>query len=603
MKKVSWILRKAIRFCFPYILVNILILGLSVIIGLLINVVNRNMVNELVANTGIGVASSVFIGLVVLYLVLYFIQSVSKFITVFGYNFFRLNVDLLFHKIFMWKSYRTPQEKFFDHKFIENYSFVCGNTNKISSYISKLSNMLFSDIGTIIGAMVIFVRYEPWLILYSALILVGTTVIYRFISKKEYELEKKQVREQRFHDYYKEQLTGKGSAKELRIYKLQGFFYDKWKAVYERLRLERLGLSLKKVHLDNTYTIAKFVFRIAAIVLLLTGVYFKRYDVGTFVMLFGLIEISSNRIGALAGSLVTGVYKDVKYLDDYYDFVAPISNEDIKALQKNQDSMDEDNPFGSFSELKAENVSFAYPNADRNAIENVSISIKRGEIISILGYNGSGKTTLSKLLNGSLIPKEGVVTLNGVPLCEGTKLGFFRYFGNAPQEFSRFSVSIKDLVGLGRIDKMHDEAQLKMAYVKSGMDNFIDKFENGDRTLLGKEYNDHGIDLSGGEWQRLIIASAYIGEPELLLMDEPTASIDPLKEMELIQNFRENLKEKTAILISHRIGFARLADRIIMVENGHIAEQGTHEELLENGGYYAKLFSEQKKLYEEEAVV
>ena len=603
MKKAVWVLGKAIRFCLPYILVNVLVLSLSAAIGLLMNVINRSIVNELIANTAIGTISSVFIGFVILYLVLYFIQHAGGFITVFGYNFYRLNVDCLFHKLFMWKSYRTPQEKFFDHEFMENYSFVCGNTSKISAYISTLSNILFSDIGTLLGSVILFARYEPWLILYSAAIAVGTTAMYSYISKKEYDLEKKQVSEQRFHNYYKEQLTGKDSAKELRVYRLQRFFYAKWKAIYEKLRLERLNMALKRVRLDNTYTIVRFLFRIAAIILLLIGVYFKRYDAGTFVMLFGLIETSANSIGSLAGSLVTGAYKDIKYLNDYYAFVMPISNEEIKALQKTQEFMDSDSPFGSFTELKAEKVSFTYPHADRKAIEDVSFSIKRGEIVSILGYNGSGKTTLSKLLNGSLIPQEGVVTLNGVPLCEGNKLGFYRYFGNAPQEFSRFSVSIRDLVGLGCVEKMKDEDQLQTAYVKAGMDSFINKFENGDRTVLGKEYDDQGIDLSGGEWQRLIIASAYMGEPELLLMDEPTASIDPLKEMELIQNFRENLKGKTAILISHRIGFARLADRIVMMENGRIAEQGTHEELLKNGGYYARLFNEQKKLYEERAEV
>ena len=148
---------------------------------------------------------------------------------------------------------------------------------------------------------------------------------------------------------------------------------------------------------------------------------------------------------------------------------------------------------------------------------------------------------------------------------------------------------------------MQDEEQLRDAYAKAGMESFIAKFDEGDKTILGKEYDEQGVDLSGGEWQRLIIASAYMGEPELLLMDEPTASIDPLKEMELIRNFRENLKGKTAILISHRIGFARLADRIVMMENGRITEQGTHEELLERNGYYARLFTEQKKLYEEGA--
>jgi ATP-binding cassette subfamily B protein len=153
---------------------------------------------------------------------------------------------------------------------------------------------------------------------------------------------------------------------------------------------------------------------------------------------------------------------------------------------------------------------------------------------------------------------------------------------------------------LGSIKDKFDEEKLFDAYKKAGILPLINKYKDKDRTVLGKEYDEEGVDLSGGEWQSLVIASAYMGEPEILLMDEPTASIDPLKEMELIGNLRENLKGKTAVLISHRIGFARLADRIIMMQDGKITEEGTHEELLALGGYYASLFNEQKKLYTEE---
>jgi ABC-type multidrug transport system fused ATPase/permease subunit len=571
-------------------------------IGIIITVINKNIINELLANTKAGKISQTFIGLVFFYMIMYFIQRVGGFIRGFGANFHKLNVDMLFHKIFMWKSYNTSQEKFFDHKFMDKYSFISGNTNKISSYIQNLSSLIFMNIGTIVGNMILFAIYEPWLIVYSGIIGISTLILNRYITKKEYELDKKQIAEQRFHNYYKDILTNKKMAKELRIYGLKNYIFEKWLVVYNKLRHERLALSLKRVTLGNINSFVKLILRIVAIVLLLIGVFYKRYDVGTFVLLFGLIGSSASQIDNLINSMISGAYKDTKYLEDYYDFVAPISNEEIKALQKNAGQSD-NLPFGSFTKLEARKVSFQYPNSDRKAVNEISFHIRRGEIVSILGYNGSGKTTLSKLLNGSLLPQEGVIMLNNIPVCEGNKTDIFEYFGIAPQEFSRFSVPIKEFVGLGRISCRNMKEELATAYEKAGMTSFIGKYLKGDETVIGKEYEEDGVDLSGGEWQRLIIASAYMGEPEILLMDEPTASIDPLKEMDLIKNFRENLKDKTAILISHRIGFARLADRIIMMQDGRITEEGSHEELLSRGGYYAKLFNEQKKLYEEEIAV
>lgn len=600
--KVIWILKKAFRFCFPYILVNILVLSLSTTIGLLMNIVNKNIVNELVADTAIGKTTGLFVGLVVAYIVLYFVGMASKFLNAYGKNFFRLNVDKLFHGIFMWKSYKTPQERFFDQKFMENYSFICNNTSKISTYIQGLISLIFSDIGAIVGTMILFAVYEPLLILYSLGIVLVSAVSTSYISKKEYELEKEQIKEQRFHDYYKSILTKKEYGKEMRVYKYTHNIYLKWVNYYDTLRLKRLTLTLKEIRLQNISDIIKFLSQIFAIGILFYSIYYNKYDVGTFVLLFGLVYSCNGQIHNLISAFSSGVYRDIKYLNDYYDFVFPVTNDEIKNLHTNYKHNDA-LAFGNFQSLTANNISYVYPNSNKNAVSNISLQIRKGEIISILGYNGSGKTTLSKLLTGCLRPSSGTVKINDHLITEENKFEALQYFGIAPQEFSHFSLSIRELVGLRNVKKVLQDEDLKMAYQKAGMDSFLSKYEMGDLTMLGKEYDDKGVDLSGGEWQKLIIASAYMGNPEVLLLDEPTASIDPSKEMEMIKDFRANLKGKTAILISHRIGFARLADRIVMMENGTVAEIGTHEELLAQNACYAKLFYEQRKLYEDEGAL
>lgn len=598
-KKVFWLFKKSIKYCYPYIAVNIIITLFVTLLSLAINILNKNVINELASNITSGNISNLFIILIITYVILYFINASSGFLIVLGNNFYRLNIDQLFQKIFMYKSYNTPQTMFYNHDFMGKYSFLSGKTNMISSYIGNLCKLLFSNIAAIVGSLIVFIIYEPWLILFSILHATLTTIIISVVTKKQYELEKKQIKEQRFSSYYNSILTGKGSAKELRIYKLKSFIYNKWIHFYEKLRLENLKLSLSSTKLFNKYSIAKFAFRVAAIGILLFGIYNKRYDIGIFVMLLGLIDTTMSEITGLASTVVSGVLKDTKYLCDYYDFINPTSDKEIKQLKKLSIPNLELN-FGSFNSYEISNVSFTYPLGEKKALDNISLKINKGEIISLLGYNGSGKTTLSKIINGSFSPQEGKVLFNGISIDEKNRKSLFSYFGNAPQEFSRFSLPINELIGLGCVEKLSDEKEIQLVYKKTGINELLSKYKDGDRTILGKEYDEKGIDISGGEWQRLVIASAYMGEPEILLLDEPTASIDPLLEMEFIKNIRGNLSGKTAILISHRIGFARIADKIIMMDEGKIIEQGTHGELLNNNGYYSKLFNEQKKLYAEE---
>lgn len=600
-EKCRWVIEKAFRFCWAYILLYTVILLLTSAIGLVICLINRQIVNTLISNTAIGVMSSAFIGLVTVYMALYFFQRANSFIVTFGSNFLKYRLDCIFHTVFMYKSYKTPQSSFFKSDFMETYSFVGGNTGKISSYIQNLLIVVFINFGITVSSVVLFAIYEPWLILYVAVIAFCTLNANSYIAKKEYSLDKKQIKEQRYHDYYKDVLTGKSFAKELRIYGSKNFFYAKWEKIYNALSLEKLALALKRIKFGNLYTFVRFGCRVLAVAVLIAGVTAHRYDVGTFVMLFGLIENCANQVNSLSNVLVKGVYKDTKYLCDYHDFVAPLSNQEIKKIISPKDN-DINLYFGEFKELVLDNICFSYGDGNE-AVKNVSFTLKKGETVSILGYNGSGKTTLSKIICGGLPCSAGKITMNGIEVTDENRQNLRAYFGTTPQEFSRFSLPLAEYVGLGRIEMMNDPDKLENAYRKAGVNEFLGKYEKRDKIVLGKEYDDEGVDISGGEWQKLAIASAYMGEPEILLMDEPTASIDPLKEAEFIASFRTNLMGNTAVMISHRIGMARLADRIIMMKNGTIDEQGTHEELLAKGGYYAEIFNAQKALYKEENTI
>lgn len=595
--KTGRVIAKALLFCWPYILTNIIIVVITTAINILINFVNKDVINQLTIDTVEGKLSKFFIGLILTYAFLYLFQRISGFLGAWGYNFYQLKVDQFFQDVFNWKSYTCEQENFFNSDFLEQYYFARKGITRISSHINDIIHLFFSSVATIVTTAIVFLNYSPFLLLLMVVIAIISFVLNRYIYDKEYMIDKEQIHSQKKHDYYKGILVDKEHAKELRIYKTREFFYSIWYNLREKLRLERLNVSLKKIELNGSFSIFKLFIRILSTIILVVGSLKRQYNVGTFVLLFGFINSFCDRIDSFSRSIVTGTYKDVKYIVDFYDFVYPLTNEDIRKAKGVKKTIGE---YGEFKELILKNVSYKYPNSTTNAINNVSLSLKRGEVVSILGYNGSGKTTLSKLMSGCLFPQQGKLLLNGVEITEKNKSQLYSYFGFAPQEFSKFSLSIDEFINLRCCNYVgnKDTKEALSVYEQLSMDNIISKFPNGKETILGKAYSSEGIDLSGGEWQFLNIASSFAGEPEILLLDEPTASIDPVREEQIMRILHNNMGNKTVILISHRLGFARLADRIILMENGEIVEQGSHDTLINYRGTYFNLFSKQKNLYE-----
>lgn len=312
-------------------------------------------------------------------------------------------------------------------------------------------------------------------------------------------------------------------------------------------------------------------------------------DLAGFIFLYTIVPATSEQCKDLVSSITGDVYGNFLDIEHYIKYVEETSSSDIGIDTASAKCID-------FQKFEVRNISYMYPNGSRLAVKDISLTINKGEILCILGYNGSGKTTLSKLLTGILAPTSGDIFINDRNVREYGTEERFQLFGIAYQDFTRYMLSVRDNIGYGYIEK-YDEETITEAFQAANCETLHTKLPQGLETKLGKLFYTDGVELSGGEWQRLALARAYMGNHEILLLDEPTASIDPIKEMEMLQYFRQILKDRTAILISHRVGFARLADRIIVLKDGVLVENGSHEELLNRKGFYSKIFYSQKDFY------
>jgi ATP-binding cassette subfamily B protein len=245
-----------------------------------------------------------------------------------------------------------------------------------------------------------------------------------------------------------------------------------------------------------------------------------------------------------------------------------------------------------------ENVGFNYPNSEKWAVRNLNFTLKAGEKLALVGENGAGKTTVVKLLSRLYDCTEGRILLDNVDIKEYDLQELRLLIGVIFQDFVRFQLNISDNIAVGMIDDRENEAKITNAARLSLADSVVAKFPQGYQQLLGKRFSQKGVELSGGEWQKVALARAYMREAQLIILDEPTAALDARAEFEVFQRFAELTAGKTAVLISHRFSTVRMADRIMVLQKGRQIEMGSHEELLEKNGVYAELFRLQAQGYQ-----
>ncbi len=454
-----------------------------------------------------------------------------------------------------------------------------------------LMSQLFSqaqDLVTVASLAAGLIVFAPWLIVLLLLALVPAFLGEAHFNAKSYSLDFGRTPERRELDYVRQTAASAETAKEVKIFGLNGFLIDRYRRLaasfYEanrRLALRRAGWG----GLFTTIGTIGYYFAYAYIAWrTLTG----EFSVGDLTFLAG----SFRRLRTLLESLLSGfssVAGQALYLDDLFSFF------DVQPeIHSPPDPLPFPRPIREG--FAFEDVGFIYPGAERWAVRHLSFTLKAGEVVALVGENGAGKTTLVKLLTRLYDPDEGRILLDGRDLRDYGLDELRGSMGVIFQDFVRYNLPAGDNIAVGRIEARGDRERIARAANRSQADEVIGRLPRGYDQMIGKRFK-NGVELSGGEWQKIAIARAYMREAEVLILDEPTAALDARAEFEVFQRFKELSKGKTAVLISHRFSSVRMADRILVLADGKVEAQGTHEELVAQEGRYAELFELQAAGY------
>lgn len=584
---------KAAPVLFPlFILIKILQTVLGVVALYVLkdatNYVALVITNNSVLNNAIISTFLYLILLLVVESLLYLAENIIE-------SYYYKNADRYFRIILMYKLGKLSQEKLYDKEIHDKYNYAYKHLyvfQQLPYHI--LSFVIEFSFQKIIYLGVIF-TFNIWAGLISVILFIINMVYTIIYTKKKVDLNKKFNNEERKKNNYISLITQKNTIKETKINRLEKYFFDKQDEIDSKIEKEKYIITRNETIITRMVNTVIFAIKMFFDLFLLYLVFNKQIDIGTML----LIRTALGAATQIGRNFIRPIEKIVEFVEIapvIAEMIFPLTKSEKKEIKKLEQPKFE-LKYGDFKKIILENVSYKYPNSEEFAIEDINLEINKGEIISILGYNGSGKTTTSKILLGLFSPTSGNVYLNNVNYNEINQVDLSMYFGVGFQEYAKYELTMKENIGFGKIDELENSDLINEAIKKTNLQNIIDSLPKGLDTYLGKKYDKEGQDLSGGQWQRVILARAYMGSPEVLVLDEPTAAIDPIEEERMLNEFKDNLEGKTAILISHRIAFARLASKIIIMNEGKIIESGTHNELLNKKGYYYELFTSQHNLY------
>jgi len=459
-----------------------------------------------------------------------------------------------------------------------------------SGRVGLMSNTLlqFQDAIVIVSLISGLIYFEPWLIVLLLFSIIPSFINELNFTSSRYSIARSWTAERRTLDYLRYIGANAKTIKEIKLFSLTEFIAERFKNLSNQYYNVNKNLAVKRSIWGAVFNVLGILSYYAAYILIAIRVLAKVLSIGDLTFLAGSFNSLRNRLQA-SFSRITRISESALNLKDYFDFL----NLSAEPVLNNYAIIPKNIKHG----FTFKNVSFAYPNADKLVLKNINFTLKAGEKMAFVGENGAGKTTLIKLILRFYKPASGEILLDGINIENFEKAAYQKMFGVIFQDFIKYEFTVKENIAVGNIAKLNDLDKISQAAENSLANEVIESLKDGYGQQLGKRFA-RGTDLSGGQWQKIALARAYMKDASVMILDEPTSALDARAEYEAFQRFIGLTEGKTSIIISHRFSTVRMANRILVLKDGTILEIGSHETLMENKQLYAELFSLQAVGYQ-----
>lgn len=572
-----------------YLLLSLAIQGFQSLIPAVMLLINKAIVDMVIANW--GNADFVWRPLVILVGMRFGVSLVRAVLNQTGLyvsQIFNDRLNLYTKFVLLEKSAQLDLAHFESPEFYDTLERAQNSGSNYPVRVIQTLTGLFGQGITLISLLGLLLQFNiaivP-LLFFTALPSFWTSIIY---SGRRFWMTRKETQSGRLSNYIQRVLTNPEFAKEVRLFNLGGHLLGQWRNI-------RTDFNHKSATIASEYARMRGV----SGVLVNSGFYIAygwtlvktiagEISVGDFTMYTGAFSQAQQLLPAILENIAR-IYESNLYVSQYFDFLN---------LRPEITNIPRPKPFPQRIKrgLSIQNVSFTYPGAAQPTLRNLNLEVKPGESIALVGLNGAGKTTLLKLITRLYDVDSGKIAIDGIPLPEIDLGELHHNIGVLNQDFARYQLSARDNIGFGNLPERENQERIEQAALDSGADKVINNLELGYQTRLGKMFKG-GVDLSGGQWQKIGMARAFITDAPILILDEPTAALDAIAEYELFEKFRALTAGKMTFFVSHRFSTVQLADRIVVLENSKIVEVGSHPELMAQSGLYAEMFLKQASSY------